>query len=303
MARINLMPWREKRRKQRHQAFLRVLAASALGAVALLLIGWSISAAQVDRQEGRNKQLTDEINLMKKKVEQIQDLDVKRDRLLGRKRVIEELQSNRSQIVHLFDELIRAVPDGVQLTSIKRAGGFLVVEGRTESSSRVSDYMSRLEASAWLEKTDLQIIEEQIKEKSDAKTPAVDAAALPYVFRIQMGLVNPNQPQDEGKIGSSSPIPTPAGAPVSGLPTPTASSVSHGAAVPSVQSAGPAPLREAPPSVPLTTAPMSENASEATIPKPGPATETVPAPREKPSSASVPGETTASSRPVSGKVN
>lgn len=195
---VNLMPWREKRRKERHKAVMTLLGLSAAGALAVVVLGWTLQAGQIERQESRNKFLQDEIKAMDKKVEEIQDLDIKRERLLGRKQVIEELQSGRSQMVHLFDELVRTVPEGIQISAIQQTEGYLVIDGRSESNSRVSDYLRRLDASAWLDKPDLQIIEEEGSPGSKTKpTPGSINETLPYLFRIKVTLVNPNQPRED----------------------------------------------------------------------------------------------------------
>lgn len=195
MARINLMPWREKRRKERQRAFVSLVGFAALAAVAVLALGWLVRAGQIEVQESRNEQLTKEIDLMKKKVEEIQDLDIKRERLLGRKQVIEELQSNRSHMVHLFDQLVRTVPEGIMLLSVNQRGTALTIEGRSESNSRVSEYLRRLDASDWLDKADLKIIEEQAVSRAPRDTPATTGEpVLPYFFRVQVALVNPQAP-------------------------------------------------------------------------------------------------------------
>lgn len=208
MARINLMPWREKRRQERQRAFVSLMGFAALAAVAVLAMGWLLRAGQIEIQESRNSQLTREIDEMKKKVEEIQDLDIKRDRLLGRKQVIEELQSNRSHMVHLFDQLVRTVPEGIMLSSVNQRGTALTIEGRSESNSRVSEYLRRLDASGWLDRADLKIIEEQAASRASASSaPRVAGAPeLPYFFRVQVAMVNPQAPaldEDGNPIGPS----------------------------------------------------------------------------------------------------
>ena len=200
MARINLMPWREKRRKERQRAFASLVGFAALAAVAVLALGWLFRAGQIEVQESRNDQLTKEIDLMKKKVEEIQDLDIKRERLLGRKQVIEELQSNRSHMVHLFDQLVRTVPEGIMLSSVNQRGTALTIEGRSESNSRVSEYLRRLDASGWLDKPDLQIIEEEGSGARARSGSTSGSDSLPYLFKIQVTLVNPNQPNEDGEV-------------------------------------------------------------------------------------------------------
>lgn len=199
---INLMPWREKRTQERNRAFVSLVGMAALVAVALLAGGWLIRAGQIDVQESRNTKLTQEIDLMKARVAEIQDLDVKRERLLGRKQVIEELQSNRSHMVHLFDQLVRTVPEGIMLVSVNQRGAALTVEGRSESNSRVSEYLRRLDDSPWLARADLKIIEEQSTPSSRGAGGRQVASELPYLFRLQVTQVNPNAPSynEDGEL-------------------------------------------------------------------------------------------------------
>src|SRR5690606_342482 len=117
-------------------------------------------------------------------------------RLLARKEVIEQLQANRSQMVHLFDSLVRTIPDGVILTGIKQEGEKLTLEGRSQSSSRVSTYMRNLEGSGWMTKPDQSVIE--------AKD---GVAGVPYMFSLSVQLANPNAPKDEDGDGVPDPVP------------------------------------------------------------------------------------------------
>ncbi len=125
MARINLLPWRAERRKQREREFYTMLGFAALGGVLLSLLIWFYFDRQVSGQQDRNKFLTAEIEKVKAQNREIDELDKKKERLLARKRVIEELQANRSQMVHLFDSLVRTIPDGVVLTALKQEERYL----------------------------------------------------------------------------------------------------------------------------------------------------------------------------------
>jgi type IV pilus assembly protein PilN len=131
-----------------------------------------------------------QITQVDKQISEIDQLDKKKAKLLARKEVIEQLQANRSQMVHLFDSLVRTIPDGVILTSIKQEGDKLTLEGRSQSNARVSTYMRNLEGSGWMTKPDLSIIE------AKAGDPA-----LPYAFTLTVMLANPNAPKDENGDG------------------------------------------------------------------------------------------------------
>lgn len=190
MARINLLPWRAERRRQRQKDTMLLLALSALGAIVLsFMIIWYHNA-QIDGQTERNNFLKAEIAEVDKKIEEIDELDRKKSQLLARKEVIEELQANRSQMVHLFDSLVRTIPDGVVLTSIKQDNETLTLEGRSQSNARVSTYMRNLEGSGWMTRPELSIIEAKGFEQG-----------LPYEFKLLVKLANPSATQDEDGDG------------------------------------------------------------------------------------------------------
>lgn len=190
MARINLLPWRAERRKQRQKEFTVLLGLSALGAVLLSILMVGYYSAQIDGQNRRNQYLTDQIAEVQKQIDEIKLLDEKKAKLLARKEIIEKLQANRSQMVHLFDSLVRTIPDGVILTAIQQDEDTLTLEGRAQSNARVSTYMRNLEGSGWMTKPDLSIIEAKGVDKS-----------LPNEFKLTVKLANPNAPKDEDGDG------------------------------------------------------------------------------------------------------
>jgi len=203
MARINLLPWRAERRKQRQKEFSVLLGLSALGAVlaSFLMVGYY--KAQISGQNERNQYLTDQIAAVQKQIDEIKLLDEKKAKLLARKEIIEKLQANRSQMVHLFDSLVRTIPDGVILTNIKQDEDTLTLEGRAQSNARVSTYMRNLESSGWMSKPDLSIIEAKGEDKS-----------LPNMFKLTVKLANPNAPKDEDGDGvPDAPVVVPGSAP------------------------------------------------------------------------------------------
>ena len=159
MARINLLPWRTERRKQREREFYMMLAASAVGAFLAVAAAYGWMNARIDNQNQRNTYLTTEIKALDKQIEEINELDKTKSQLLTRKQIIEQLQSNRSQMVHLFDEMVKTIPDGVRLTTMKQAGDVLTLEGVAESNARVASYMRNIDNSPWMGRTDLRKIE------------------------------------------------------------------------------------------------------------------------------------------------
>lgn len=194
MARINLLPWRVERRKQRQKEFGMMLGMAALGGVlaSLLLLFWY--NARIDNQNARNTYLREQITQVDAQIKEIEALDKQKDRLLARKQVIEELQANRSQMVHLFDSLVRTLPDGVSLTSIKQEGQTLTLGGRSQSNARVSTYMRNLEGSGWMTRPELNIIE--AKEGNPG---------LPFEFTLQVQLASPNAPAADGTVAPAAP--------------------------------------------------------------------------------------------------
>lgn len=191
MARINLLPWRAERRKQRQRDFYGMLGAAAVGGVLITGLIWFYYSNQITGQHARNDFLTQKIAEVKKQNEEIDRLDTQRDRLLARKAVIEELQAKRSQMVHLFDSLVRTIPDGVVLTGIKQEGDVLTLSGRTQSNARVSTYMRNLEGSGWMKSPELTIIEAKAQENAQGSA-VVDVKALPYMFELKVNLPNPS---------------------------------------------------------------------------------------------------------------
>lgn len=191
MARINLLPWRAERRKQRQREFGVMLGMAALGGLLLSLLIWFYYDRQVSGQQDRNAYLQAEIEKVQKQNEEIKRLDEQKSRLLARKAVIEQLQAKRSQMVHLFDALVRTIPDGVVLTSLQQDGDMLTLEGRTQSNARVSAYMRNLDVSGWMTNPELSIIEASTPEKDKdihPGGPVADIKALPYVFKVTVKL-------------------------------------------------------------------------------------------------------------------
>lgn len=186
MARINLLPWRAARRKQRQQQFYTMLGAAAILAVVAVFGIKMYFDSLIQAQQARNAYLQTEITAVEAKIKEIEELDRKRASLLQRKQVIEQLQASRSQMVHLFDELVRTIPEGVRLNSIKQAGDLLTLEGLAQSNARVSSYIRALEGSGWMARPDLSIIEAKGADRN-----------MPYIFNLKVTLVRPKAPGEE----------------------------------------------------------------------------------------------------------
>ncbi len=259
MARINLLPWRAERRKQRQREFQGMLGLAALAGVLLSFLVWFYFSQQISGQHERNSFLQAEIAKVKKQNEEIKELDAKKDRLLARKKVIEELQANRSQMVHLFDSLVRTIPDGVTLNNIKQEGDILTLQGSAQSNARVSAYMRNLEVSGWMTKPDLSIIE--VKKDDKAPAPTSASRVLPYNFSLKVQLANPNAATAEGLSPTAG---DPAAAAVE-TPVPAGPA---GSTTPAAPAAAPPQVEQAP-----STAPAPQASPAAPAPADTPASQ------------------------------
>lgn len=149
MARINLLPWREELKKEKQKEFgvtigvTVFLMAIALGGVHVYFAG------KISHQNDRNQLLEREIATVEAKIKEIQQLEKKKRELVARIKVIEDLQSNRSSVVYLLEEMVKAVPEGLLLSSLKQDGNRLEINGDAESNARVSTFMRSLESSDW----------------------------------------------------------------------------------------------------------------------------------------------------------
>ena len=159
MPNINLLPWRDELRAQRRTQFYMAMGGSFGAAVAIVLIGTLLMNGIIDSQYERNQLLKDEIVKLDKRIEEILDLEEKKDRLVARMKIIEQLQQSRPEIVHLFEDLARSLPDGVYLNSIKQTGTRLEIQGSAESNTRVSAFMRNIDKADWLKNPDLRVVE------------------------------------------------------------------------------------------------------------------------------------------------
>lgn len=151
MIRINLLPHREERRKALRQQFYALVGLVAVLAAFIWFVGYSLIDAVIERQTQKNNFLKSEIALLDKQIEEIKKLKEQTESLLQRKQVIEALQANRTETVHLFNELAHQLPTGVYLKSIKQEGQKVILTGYAQSNARVSTLMHNLDESPILE--------------------------------------------------------------------------------------------------------------------------------------------------------
>ena len=149
MAKINLLPWREQRREQQRKEFLAVLGAVAAAGVLVLVIGHLLVNGQIDYQNERNQYLKTHISALDKQVAEIKELQTRRNQLIDRMKVIQDLQGTRPVIV-------RTLPDGVYFRGMERTGQTITIRGTAESNNRVSSLMRRLDASDWFSEPTLK---------------------------------------------------------------------------------------------------------------------------------------------------
>jgi len=166
MAQINLLPWRETLRKKRQRDF-GVAIVIALLAVATAAAGTHFFIEDmIQHQNKRNALLKKEIKAMDRKIKSIEQLEKTKAKLLARMDVIQQLQGSRPMVVHLFDEVVKTIPDGTHLTKLTQKGSGLTLMGDAQSNARVSSYMRNIESSKWLTKPSLQVITNKSKESA-----------------------------------------------------------------------------------------------------------------------------------------
>jgi len=150
MPRINLLPWREEERKKRQRDFMIAMGGAFVAAIVCVIATIFTYSQMVDYQRSRNTRLDSEITELEKSISEIDGLERQKERLLARMEIIEELQRSRPEIVHLFDEISRQLPEGVYLKGMRQNGIVVQLTGVAQSSTRVSALMRRIDASEWL---------------------------------------------------------------------------------------------------------------------------------------------------------
>ena len=163
MPRINLLPWREEERKKRQRDFGVAMAGSVVAAIGCILAVLFVYSQMIDNQDGRNQRLNDEIAELQKSIEEIDGLERQKERLLARMEIIEQLQKSRPEIVHLFDEIARQLPEGVYLTGMTQRGRQVELRGIAQSSTRVSALMRQIDASPWMMDPEVDRVETTTK--------------------------------------------------------------------------------------------------------------------------------------------
>jgi type IV pilus assembly protein PilN len=159
MPRINLLPWREGQRKERKLAFLVALGGAAIAACVTAFVVYLMYGSMIEGQVRRNDHLRAEIKKLDKQIEEINDLESQKQKFIARMDIIEKLQRSRPEIVHVFDEIVRTLPEGVYLTGVHQSANRLKFEGVAQSSTRVSSFMRNIDGSQWLRNPELDIVQ------------------------------------------------------------------------------------------------------------------------------------------------
>ena len=187
MARINLLPWREERREERRKRFLLILIGVLAGSIGAVLIADQIITAAIERQMARNDYIGKQIAVVDERIKQISELKARRQQLVERMRIIQDLQGNRQISGRIFDQLARTLPDGVYFTDVKMAGKSLSISGAAESNNRVSELMRNLDASDWFDAPSL----------NEVKATSADQVEQANIFQLTVRQTQPKVVEDE----------------------------------------------------------------------------------------------------------
>ena len=155
MVRINLLPHREQKRQARQRQFVSLVVGLGVLALAVVGLGHVVIAERIENQNSRNALLKGEIAKLDEQIKEIDRLRDQTQALLARKQVVETLQANRTEAVHLLDQLVRQLPDGIYLRSVKQNGTRVTLTGYAQSNARVSTLMRNIEGSPWLTQPEL----------------------------------------------------------------------------------------------------------------------------------------------------
>lgn len=193
MARINLLPWREQLREERKQRFVVAMGATLAVAGGLVFLAGQYFNSAIEQQNARNEFIKKEIAVLDARIKEIKDLRERREQLLERMKIIQDLQGNRPIIGHIFDQLVRTLPDGVYFTDLTRKGDVISIVGSAESNNRVSSLMRNLDASEWLKSPNL----------TEVKAITAGAIDQANVFRLTVTQTRPGAEGDESGSGEN----------------------------------------------------------------------------------------------------
>lgn len=206
MAKINLLPWRQELRKRRQQEFLAINMTVAVVALILVVFFHLLVASQLSDQAERKAFIKSEIDVLDGQIKEIDDLQRRKDELLARMKVIQDLQGRRPVIVRVFDELVRATPDKLYLSQFQRTGDKFTLEGVADSNNQVSTFLRNLNASSWFKNPVLQNVKaEDSKESAGKVGPGikVDKQVQKNRFAMSVDLESPDVTAGDSKSADS----------------------------------------------------------------------------------------------------
>jgi len=187
MTSINLLPWREELREERRQRFFVLLGVVAASAVFFMILVHMAFANRIGMQNNKNRFLEKEIVFLDKRIQDIKHIKEQKTALIARMKIIEQLQTNRPKIVHLFDEIVKILPRGVYLDLMVREGDVITLKGMTESNTNVSGLMRKISASEWLA---APLLTEVKADDSKAKRETEFTLRLLHLHQLAVGGLN-----------------------------------------------------------------------------------------------------------------
>ena len=201
MIRINLLPHREQRRHARQRQFVSLSIGLAVLGLAVVLLGHVIFLTQIENQQSRNSLLKTEIGKLDEQIKEIDKLREQTQALLARKQVVETLQSNRTDAVHLLDQMVRQLPDGIYLKSLRQVGSKVTMIGYAQSNARVSTLMRNIDSSPWLQQPEL------VEIKSVPSPLNKDLRVSEFTLNAQVKKVEPIEDPKAPRPATAAPAP------------------------------------------------------------------------------------------------
>ncbi len=188
MANINLLPWREEERAEKQRQFVSILALVAVLGAAVMWSVYIYYGNKIDNQRNRNDYLQVQIRQLDTKIKEITSLEKERKELVDRMELIQDLQKSRPQIVHLFDEIIQKMPEGMNMTFIERVDDKVMFTGMAESAPRISNFMRNLSASKWITSPDIEGLNDDKNSGAGRK-----------IFKLKTKITSPKTAKKEAK--------------------------------------------------------------------------------------------------------
>jgi type IV pilus assembly protein PilN len=207
MIRINLLPHREQKRQARQRQFVSLVIGLTLLGLSVVLLGHVIFSHQIETQESRNSLLKAEIGKLDEQIKEIDKLREQTQALLARKQVVETLQKNRTEAVHMLDQMVRQLPDGIYLRSLKQSGTKVTLVGYAQSNARVSTLMRNIESSPWLTQPEL------VEIKSVPSPTTKDLRVNEFTLTVRIRQTTPAEEPKSVAAGAARSAPAPATAP------------------------------------------------------------------------------------------